>query len=240
MLALITWFTFGILRTQVGPGLGESLKQGAIDEAQEIYDVDTAYRAALKDTAKAHRNVLDLVTDLQAKHAADRALKEMEAEAASRELQVEQTLKMRAMLDYLVLAKAETVSSAQASVVDSSFNFVAEQLKNDAKFQQASINDALDTLAGDKPFADMGVVTTFLGKMNETVDAMAAAGVPADVRERQRELFSKKFGFGDTVTQAMIDNAKGNAKEWAALSAKCGGAEPTVGAAITYKMPIDC
>ena len=35
-------------------------------------------------------------------------------------------MKMKAMLDYLVLAKAETVASAQDSVVESSFQFVAD------------------------------------------------------------------------------------------------------------------
>lgn len=239
MLALITWFTFGILRTQVGPSIGAGMKQTALDEAQEIYDVDSAYRSALKKTATAHLNVLDLVKDLQAKHAADRALKVLEAKAASREVKVEQTMKMKAMLDYMILAKAETVAAAQESVVDSSFKFVADQLVNDAKFQQQSINDALETLGGEKQFGDMAVVTSFLNKMNSTVDEMTAAGVPEDVRERQRELFGKKFGFADAVTQAMIDNAKSNPKEWAALSAKVGGT-PTVGAPITYKMPIDC
>ena len=126
MLALITWFTFAMIRTQVGPGLGESLKQTAIDEAQELYDVEDAYRAALSETAAAHKNVLDLVTDLQAKHAAERALKVLEAKAATRELRVEQTLKMKAMLDYMVLSKAETVTTAQRDVVDSSFAFVAD------------------------------------------------------------------------------------------------------------------
>lgn len=239
MLALITWFTFGILRTQVGPSIGAGMKQTALDEAQEIYDVDSAYRSALKKTATAHLNVLDLVKDLQAKHAADRALKVLEAKAASREVKVEQTMKMKAMLDYMILAKAETVAAAQESVVDSSFKFVADQLVNDAKFQQQSINDALETLGGEKQFGDMAVVTSFLNKMNSTVDEMTAAGVPEDVRERQRELFGKKFGFADAVTQTMIDNAKSNPKEWAALSAKVGGT-PTVGAPITYKMPIDC
>lgn len=239
MLALITWFTFGILRTQVGPSIGAGMKQTALDEAQEIYDVDSAYRSALKKTATAHLNVLDLVKDLKAKHAADRALKVLEAKAASREVKVEQTLKMKAMLDYMILAKAETVASAQESVVDNSFKFVADQLVNDAKFQQQSINDALETLGGEKQFSDMAVVTTFLDKMNSTVDEMTAAGVPEDVRQRQRELFGKKFGFADAVTQSMIDNAKSNPKEWAALTAKVGGT-PTVGAPITYKMPIDC
>ena len=126
MLALITWFTFALLRTQVGPSLGAGLKQTALDEAKELYDVESAYRSALTQTATAHKNVLDLVKDLKAKHAADRALKELEARAASREVQVEQTLKMKAMLDYLVLAKAETVASAQDSVVESSFQFVAD------------------------------------------------------------------------------------------------------------------
>ena len=126
MLALITWFTFALLRTQVGPSLGAGLKQTALDEAKELYDVESAYRSALTKTATAHKNVLDLVKDLKAKHAADRALKELEARAASREVQVEQTLKMKAMLDYLVLAKAETVASAQDSVVESSFQFVAD------------------------------------------------------------------------------------------------------------------
>lgn len=239
MLALITWFTFSLLRTQVGPAMGAGLKQGAIDEAKELYDVESAYRKALAETSKAHMNVLDLVSDLQAKHAADRALKVLEAKAASKEVKVEQAQKMRAMLDYMVLAKAETVATAQKSVVDSSFNFVAEKLSSDSKFQQESINDALAALGGEKNFQDQIIVTTFLDKMNAAVDEMTAAGVPDDVRERQRELFAKKFGFADTVTQTMIDNAKGNAKEWAALTAKCGGT-PTVGAAMTYKMPIDC
>ena len=69
---------------------------------------------------------------------------------------------------------------------------------------------------------------------------MTKAGVPADVRERQRELFAKKFGFGDSVTEAMLEAAQGNPKEWAALVAKCGGTEPTVGTPLQYKMPIDC
>jgi len=240
MLALITWFTFALLRTQVGPSLGAGLKQTALDEAKELYDVESAYRSALTQTATAHKNVLDLVKDLKAKHAADRALKELEARAASREVQVEQTLKMKAMLDYLVLAKAETVASAQDSVVESSFQFVADKLKSDSKFQQQSINDALDTLGGSMNFADMSVVSSFLDKMNTTVDAMTAAGVPAEVRERQRELFAKKFGFSDAVTEGMLESAKANPKEWAALVAKCGGSTPAVGTPIAYKMPIDC
>lgn len=240
MLALITWFTFALIRTQAGPGLGASLKQGAIDEAQELYDVESAYRTALAETATAHKNVLDLVSDLQSKHAADRALKALEAQAMSREVRVEQATKMKAMLDYMVMAKAETVASAQDSVLESSFDFVANQLQSDSKFQQQSINDALDALAGKKDFKDMAVVTSFFDKMSSTVDEMTAAGVPADALARQREMFSKKFGFADTVSQTMLDNAKANPKEWAALVAKCGGATPTVGTPITYKMPIDC
>lgn len=240
MLALITWFTFGILRTQVGPALGESFKQQAEAEAQELYDVEAAYRKALGSAKKAHLDVLGLVDDLKAKHTAERGLKDLEAKAAYRELKVEQTIKMRSMLDYLILSKAETVAEAQRSVVDSSFKHVADLLKSDDKFQQQSINDSLEALAGNKAFGDMAVVTSFLTQMNTTVDAMTKAGVPADVRERQRELFAKKFGFGDSVTEAMLEAAQGNPKEWAALVAKCGGTEPTVGTPLQYKMPIDC
>ena len=113
-------------------------------------------------------------------------------------------------------------------------------MKSDSKFQQQSINDALDTLGGSMNFADMSVVSSFLDKMNTTVDAMTAAGVPAEVRERQRELFAKKFGFSDAVTEGMLESAKANPKEWAALVAKCGGSTPAVGTPIAYKMPIDC
>lgn len=34
MLALITWFTFAIIRTQVGPALGESFMQGATEQVK--------------------------------------------------------------------------------------------------------------------------------------------------------------------------------------------------------------
>jgi len=115
-----------------------------------------------------------------------------------------------------------------------------QKLVSDSKFQQQSINDALDALAGAKEFNDMGVVKAFVEKIETTVDEMSAAGVPEEVRERQRELFAKKFGFADAVTQNMIDNASNSPKEWAALVAKCGGATPTVGTPITYKMPVDC
>lgn len=61
---------------------------------RELYEVEAAYVKQLKETQLTHKKVLGLVDDLQGLHAALRSLKALEAEAASKDLRVDQTLRV--------------------------------------------------------------------------------------------------------------------------------------------------
>lgn len=239
-LAMIFWSTMAILKVNVGPMIGDTLSQGRQAISDSVYGVESAYRKALTSTIATHNTIMGLDEDLRVRHEAERALKHVEAAAATRAVAVEQVAKMKEMLEYMAMANETAAGAIERNVDSAALAAVSGKLKSDAAFQQASIDDALKALEDasvDTFTSTLG--TAYVAALESEVAKAEEGGEDAAAVAARREIFAKKFGFADKVTADMLKGADGDAKAMAVLTAMCGGKAPTAGSAIKFKMPID-
>ncbi len=171
----------------------------------------------------------------------ERALRKLEAAAASTNVKVTEVKRMQEMLEYLSTLQGAS-AAGQADTAAVLANRATEaKLESDSALQQATIADAIAALkAGGMPQPGNTTEKVFAAEFENVKKnpPKADPAVAAAQKQRDNEIFAKRFGFVDrSVTETMLNKAKSDSAAWAVLTAKTGG-DPKVGAALSDPNPL--
>lgn len=176
---------------------------------------------------------------------AERALRALEAQAATRRIACAQRDAVAAQLDFLVTLSSAGAAGTETATIKAARSSVEAQLEKDAKLQQASIESAIKALtAGAQAPAD-DVIAPLFAKALDAARAEAAKSAEGDknakpLRNPQLvEICRKRFGLvDDVVTEGAAEAAAKDAAARAVLVGKVGGVEPKVGTPFVIKPAI--
>mmetsp|Transcript_10135 Transcript_10135/g.24258 ORF Transcript_10135/g.24258 Transcript_10135/m.24258 type:complete len:381 (-) Transcript_10135:134-1276(-) len=241
MLAGVTVTAFTILKTQVGPLLADSMEAGMKEVRDSLYKTEADYRDAVESLAATHRTALGLADDLRARNEAERELKHLEAAAATQEVRFEQVVRMRTMLDAMVLMGEAGSADTDKAIDAAAMASISSALTSDAALQQASIDDAIAAVEdrANTNLYESTVAKTYISTLEAEIEKADSGGDEAARAAHQRDIFNKKFGFtSETVTAAQAKAAAEDPKQWATLTAMCGGKAPTEGTKIVFRSPV--
>lgn len=170
---------------------------------------------------------------------AERALRALEASAATKRIALAQREALVSQLDYLVQISASGAAGKEAAVIKAARANVEAALEKDAGLQQRTIDAAVKALKEGSASED--VVAPLFAKALEKAKADEAAKPAAKplTDRMQVEIFRKRFGLTeDAVSEITLQRAKADKAAWALLTGKVGGAEPAVGAKYILKPAI--
>lgn len=237
-LMFIFWATIGIFHANFGHVLKNEFTSVIQEIKDELYGAEAKHNEALDSCLDTHKKAMHVVEYLQMINGGERALAKIENAALNRSVLIDERNKMVAMLDFLVQQEESRVSARDAAVALSARTATEGVVEGDDKVQQKTIADAITALKSSVDTSEL-VSELFQKEYDAAVTAAAAASATdADVA-RARDMFSRRFGFSDTVTEEMMKAAESSETEMAILTAKCAGAKPAVGVAMATKMPID-
>ncbi len=171
---------------------------------------------------------------------AERALRKLEAQAATRKVGAAQRDALVAELDYLVALRASAAGETQSGVVKAARASVESTLSKDAATQQKSIEAALKALKEGVSTPADDIVAPLFEKAVASAKAAAASKAAASpfASAQQREMFAKRFGYTeDALSDSTLARAKSDKAALAALTGKVGG-KVAVGAKYVLKAPI--
>ena len=171
----------------------------------------------------------------------ERALRKLEAAAASSNVKVTEVKRMQEMLEYLSTLQGASAAGQADTAAVLAHRAAEAKLESDASMQQATIADAIAALkAGGMPQAGNTTEKLFAAEFESVKKnpPKADPAVAAAQKQRDNDIFAKRFGFVDrAVTETMMTKAKAEPAAWAVLSAKTGG-EPKVGATLSDPNPL--
>lgn len=173
---------------------------------------------------------------------AERALRKMEAEAATKRIQSTLTSSLKEQLEYLTSIAASGAADSEAEILRSAKNNFDASLSKDATVQQKTIDNAIKALKdGSMASADdlaPGLWAKALEKARADYAAKPAAASNPLANPQIVEIFKKRFGYTeDAVSEATLSRASDAASK-AILTGKIGGKAPAVGAQYVLQAPI--
>lgn len=187
----------------------------------------------------------NVVSYAKAVNDAERALRSLEAQAATRRIACSQRDAVAAQLDFLVTLSSAGAAGTETATIKAARSSVEAQLEKDAKLQQASIDAAIKALTAGAQGPTDDLIAPLFAKAMDAARAEAAKGAEADknakpLRNAQLvEIFRKRFGLvDDVVTEGAAAAAAKDAAARSVLVGKVGGAEPKVGAPFIIKPAI--
>jgi len=236
-LMLIFWSTIAIFQHNFGGAIKSTITDAIAAVKSELLTAEKKYNAAVEETLDVHKKGQHVTQYIKMVNAGERALKHIEAASRTRAIKVDQSAKLVAMLDYLVQVSSSQ-GEGQAKGITASARVAAEKtLASDAALQQKLVENAIAALETSES-SDTLVDELFRSNLATAVAKAEEDSGSAAMDTQQRDLFLKRFGFHDTVTEDLIKKAKADPAEWAVLVGKCGGEEPTVGRPILLKSPL--
>lgn len=193
--------------------------------------------AASMETFKAGGSVVDYIRTV---NAAERGLRSLEAQAATRKVLISQRDALVEQLNYLVNLQASGAADTEAAVAKAARAAVETQLEKDASLQQRSIDAAIKALKEGSISEDV-VAPLYSAAVEKAKAELAGAAVKASpfADAQQQDIFKKRFGYvEESVSEGTLHRAQGDSAVMAVLTGKLGGAVPKVGAAYKVKAPI--
>lgn len=205
-------------------------------------DAEREYFESLEENIDVHRKAVDLPKYVKMINEGERALRHIEAEAATRRVKNQEVNRMIQMLDYLAMTSKGDEADTGDDMIVKATSSAEKKLLEDKQTQKQSIADAIEALkAGGVPKSGNTTEKLFtegIKEYKQNPPKPDPEKLKAD-KEREREIFNKRFGFtADTVTESMLEAAKADQAKWAVLKAKVGGATPEVGMKIQAPNPI--
>jgi hypothetical protein len=206
-----------------------------------LYKAEAEYFAAIDEAMDVYTKAQDAPQLAAHMNAGERALRQMEAVAASTSVKVAEVKRMEEMLQYLSTLQGASVAGAADTAAVLAHRATEAKLEMDSALQQATIADAIAALkAGGMPLVDNTTDKTFIAEFENVKKnpPKADPAVAAAQKQRDTEIFAKRFGFMDrTVTEVMMTKALAEPAAHAVLSAKTGG-EPKLGATLSDPNPL--
>jgi len=240
-LAGVTLTTAAIGMANLGPAIRKMLSADVTETKDALYKAEAEYFAAIDEAMDVYTKAQDAPQLAAHMNTGERALRKLEAAAASTNVKVTEVKRMQEMLEYLSTLQGAS-AAGQADTAAVLANRATEaKLESDSALQQATIADAIAALkAGGMPQPGNTTEKVFAAEFENVKKnpPKADPAVAAAQKQRDNEIFAKRFGFVDrSVTETMLNKAKSDSAAWAVLTAKTGG-DPKVGAALSDPNPL--
>jgi hypothetical protein len=241
-LAAIFWACVAMVYRNAGDAIRGSLAEENEEVKKTLYGAEGEYFAALQENIDVHKKAIGLPGYVKAINVGERALKAVEAAAATRRVRATEAARMAEMLEYLAATSGvEEGAAASTAIVDAQLAVDAKLAEGGAE-QQATIADAIAALKAGGQLA-LGntteklfnaAYTTYVNNPPKPDPAAAAAQ-----KERESEIFNKRFGFVErALSEGELAKAQGDAAAMALLQARTGG-NVSAGAALKDPNPMD-
>ncbi len=206
-----------------------------------MYEAEKGLNDELAHALDVFKSGQAIPTTMKAVHEAERALRKVEAGAATRKLHIAQRDALVSQLDYLVQLRAGAAGETEGAVVKIARSNVEASLEKDSSLQQKSIDAALKALKEGSSTPADDVVAPLFAKAVEKAKSELAAKPSANpfTSAQQVEMFRKRFGLSDdVVTESALARAKTDKALLHVLTGKVGGKAPTAGTPFVLKAPI--
>jgi len=206
-----------------------------------LYDAEKSLNDEITRASDVFKAGLAIPETIKTVHAAERALRAVEAAAASRKVSIAARDEIVAQLDYLVSLKNSAAGETGAAVVKTARASVESSLEKDSAVQQKSIEAAIKALKEGTSNTQDDVIAPLFTKAVEAATASLAAKTTSNpfTSPQQIEMFKKRFGYvEDAVSESTLSRAKTDKAVSATLTGKVGGKAPAVGDKYVLKAPI--
>lgn len=120
-----------------------------------LYDAEKMLNDEIAHASQVLQAGIAIPETIKTVHTAERALRKLEAEAATRKAAIAQRDGLVAELDYLVALKGQAAGETEGALVRTARAAVEGALEKDAKVQQASIEAAIKALTTGVPAEDV-------------------------------------------------------------------------------------
>jgi hypothetical protein len=239
-LGMIIMMAGTVIFKEVGPMFKKWKVEGTVVKNKALLEAEKGLNDEIARAAEVFNAGLAIPGTIKTVHAAERALRKLEAAAASRKTAIASRDELVSQLDYLVSLKGSAAGETGAAVVKTARAAVESALETDAALQQKSIDAAIKALKEGTVGAADDVITPLFEKSVAAAKAATAAKATTNpfTNAQQVEMFKKRFGYvEDAVSESTLKRAQADKGLLAALTGKVGGA-PAVGAKYVLKAPI--
>lgn len=173
---------------------------------------------------------------------AERALRKIEADAATKKIQSSLAVSIKEQLEYLTSIAASSAADSEAEIMRAAKDNFDALLAKDASVQQKSLENAIKALKDGSMSSTDDMVPSLWAKALEKARADYASK-PASASNPLAspavvEIYKKRFNYTeDAVSEATLARATDAASK-AVLTGKVGGKAPAVGSQYVLKAPI--
>lgn len=206
-LSLITILAGTVISKEVAPIFKNWRKSSLEPKIKGLYDAEKALNDEISHTMSVFQSGGAIPETMRVVNAAERALRKLEATAATHKAQIAARDAMVAQLDYLVSLKGAAAGETGSAVVKAAGAAVEAAFAKDAALQQKSIEAAIKALKeGVVAPADDSVTPAFASALADAQkDAAKKAATSANpfTQASNVEIFNKRFGFGADSTRAV-------------------------------------
>lgn len=206
-----------------------------------LYEAEKSLNDEINRASEVFKSGLAIPETIKTVHAAERALRAVEAAAATRKIAIANRDELVAQLDYLVSLKNSAAGETGAAVVKTARAAVESSLEKDAAVQQKSIEAAIKALKEGNSNPQDDVIAPLFAKAVESATASLASKTTSNpfTSPQQIEMFKKRFGYvEETVSESTLSRSKTDKALLANLTGKVGGKAPAVGDKYVLKAPI--
>jgi len=196
-LAMIV-ITAGVLMfKEVGPMFTAMQKTAIEAKNKALYAEEKAFNDEIAHAIEVMQAGLAIPETVKTVNAAERALRGLEAAAATRKAAAARRDAVQHALEYLVQLKASAGAESEGSALRAARAAVESALEKDAAVQQKSIEAAIKALKDGESKAADDVVEPLFNKGAAAAKAEAASKAASNpfTKEQNVELFRKRFGF---------------------------------------------
>lgn len=203
-LALIT-VSAGWVAIKVGGPLARGFKRSRVaTRVKALLQHESELNAEISEAIDAYGAGSNVVSYARAVNNAERALKALEAEAATKRVKSAARDALVSQLDYLVSLQASGAGAAEAEVLKAARSTVESSFEKDAKLQQASVDAAIKALTTGSSAASDDVVSPLFTKALESArkDNAAKPAAKPFANPQLVDIFRKRFGLSEFLSDA--------------------------------------
>ncbi len=162
-----------------------------------LYEAEKALNDEIDGVIAAYSNGKAIPETMKTVHAGERALRAIEAKAASVKAHISSRDAVVAQLDYLVALRGQAAGAAEGAVLQVARASVESALEKDAAFQAKSVDAAIKALKeGVIAPADDIIAPAFAAAVAKaTKDFASRPSANPFTNAQQVDMFAKRFGF---------------------------------------------
>lgn len=209
-LGLITLLAGTMLLKEATPMIKKFKTAQVIAKNKALYELEAKLNSEIARAIAVYEAGESVPEARRIYNKGERALKALEAKAATTKLHISNRETMIAQLEYLASLKTSALGDAQGAMLRLARHNVEAAFEKDSSLQQRSIEGAIKALKeGTINAAEDLVEPTFAAALKQAeAEVKAKPAVNPFKQAQSAEIFHKRFGFGADNTRTITGGAK--------------------------------